>query len=155
MKIGGVIPVEEKPDKDTYCRSCKKYQRKSTDGKCLICGGKLSTYTSNRRYFTKDSIEKRRERGKVINVPARLERQDAQYRDLSRKFEKLELRYQQIINLLRAILRFNSKASKRMRTKDKLTMAKIIQYIEQVVDEPEELEVNLVDDIINWKEVKE
>lgn len=143
--------LKEEKEKN-YCRSCKRYYKKSISGTCPTCGGKLSTYRPNRHYFKDDTKEQASYMGKLIQIDNKLNSYDAQFRKFGRLIDNLELRYQQVINLLKTILHFSGRMKKKG---GRLTMAKIIDYIEKVVDEPEEKEVDLVEEIVNVKQVEE
>jgi len=141
--------IEEKKESlNNFCRSCKKYYRKYVGGNCPVCGAKLSTYRPPRYYMKDDTRDERKEQGKVINFVERFEKSDANFRMISRQIESLELRYKQIIQLFSMMMKFSK------HSKTRVTMAKLIKFIEKVVDEPDEVEVDLVDEAVNWKEIK-
>lgn len=143
---------EDKNKENNYCKACKKYYKKSISGTCPVCGGKLATYRPNRHYFKDDTKEQLKYMAKLININDKLEMYDSKFRTLSRDMESLNLRYQQIINLLKGILRFSA-MSKRS-GKNKLTIAKLMEWMKKVVDEPEEKEIDLVDEIVNPQDLK-
>ncbi len=140
--------IEDKTKVPNYCDSCKKYHKLSIDGTCPICGGKLTHYRPNRHYFKKETKEQSKLMAKLIQVSITIEKFEANFRMMDRKIINLEARYQQIINLLKGILRFRAMSKRR------LTITKIIEWIERVVDEPEEKEIDLVDELVNPEQVE-
>lgn len=140
---------EEEVSRDNFCRSCKKYYRQFAGGLCPTCGGKLSTYKPHKYYMKDDTHDDVKERGKVINLPEIIDKIHADLRMSNRKMDKLELRYQQIINLFKSFLDIQRKK----KGKHKMTMAKVIDYIEKVVDEPTEPNIDLVEEIGNYEDL--
>ncbi len=136
--------IEAKPDKNNYCTSCRKYQRLHIGGTCPTCGSKLSVFRPHKRYYTKQYIEDRDKRAKLINIERMIDKYNSDIRRLSRELNTLQLRYQQVVNLLKGIIRFQAGT----RNKGKITMRNIISYIEKVVDEQPEEERDLVEEAL-------
>jgi len=138
---------EDKQPNNNYCRSCHKYHREDgINGTCPTCGCKLSTFKPHKMYLTDDETDRRVESGKMINISEVLDKHREEFRRLTRKIDNLESRYIQMVNLLKIILDYANKRRKHNR----LTMGDIINYIGKVIDEPEE--VDLVDEVVNYKE---
>ncbi len=92
----------------------------------------------------KEYIIDRDKRAKLINIEGMINKYNSDIRRLSREVNTLQLKYQQVINLLRGIIKFQGR-----RTKRKVSVEDIIGYIERVVEEQDEEEVDLVEDALN------
>ncbi len=143
---------EDNTKVNNYCESCKKYHKLSISGTCPVCGGKLSRYRPNRRYYTNESKDKMKWVGKLATIDSRCSNIESNLRMKERKIENLELRYLQMINLLKGILRYH--AGFRRSGSKRLNSHKIIEWIEKVVNEPEEREVDLVEELVNPEQVE-
>lgn len=142
--------VEDKQKKNNFCRSCKRYHREDDiDGTCPTCGCKLSTYRPHKRYFTNEETERKQETGKLININRILDKHREEFRTLTRKIDNLESRYIQMVNLLKIMSEHAGKKKKWKR----VTMDDIISYMEKVINEPDEPDIDLVDEIINYKDI--
>ena len=63
---------EQQPDKNNFCKSCKKYHRTSVDGTCPVCGDKLTFYRPKRNYWKDDTLDERKKLGRLINIDVKL-----------------------------------------------------------------------------------
>lgn len=142
-------PKEDKSVKNNYCRSCKRYHRNHEGCACPVCNSKLSTFKPRKTYLVKDEIKRRVETGKMMNINRNIEHHNSEFRMMSKRINDLEARYIQMINLLKELLNYTAG-----RQKKKVTMKTIVEYITKVVNEPPEGDIDLVDEIINYKEIK-